>query len=118
MAAGFAREYGGDSIVVHSAGSEPADQVNAAAIEAMKEVGVDIAGATPQRWTNELLAEVDVVITMGCGDTCPVYPGKRYIEWTLDDPHGLPVEAVRPIRDTIEARVRDLLTELGVLRQD
>jgi protein-tyrosine-phosphatase len=92
--------------------------VNPAAVEAMLEVGIDIAGTTPQRWTTELLAEVDVVITMGCGDECPVYPGKRYVEWTLDDPRGLAVEAVRPIRDAIEARVRDLLTELRVLRQD
>ncbi len=118
MAAGFAREYGGDWVVVHSAGSEPADEVNAAAVEAMAEVGVDIASAVPQRWTTELLAEVDVVITMGCGDSCPIYPGKRYVEWTLDDPRGLAVEAVRPIRDTLEGRVRDLLTELGVPRQD
>ena len=118
MAAGFARVYGGDACAVYSAGSEPADSVNAAAVEAMTEVGIDITGAVPQRWSTELLAAVDVVITMGCGDSCPVYPGKRYIEWTLDDPRGLTVEAIRPIRDTIAARVRDLLTELDVSRQD
>ncbi len=114
MAAGFARAYGGDSLVVHSAGSEPAEHVNPSAVEAMAELGIDIVGATPQRWTTELLAEVDVIVTMGCGDSCPVYPGKRYIDWTLDDPRGLTVEAVRLIRDTIKGRIRDLLSELGV----
>lgn len=118
MAAGFAREYGGDRVVVHSAGSEPADRVNAAAIEAMAELRIDIASATPQRWTIDLLAEVDVIVTMGCGDSCPVYPGKRYLDWTLDDPRGLSVAAVRPIRDEIKTRVGNLLTELGVVGQD
>ncbi|MEQ1872455.1 MAG: arsenate reductase ArsC [Ilumatobacteraceae bacterium] len=118
MAAGFARALGGDALVVHSAGSEPAEQVNASAVAAMAELGIDIAAAVPQRWTTELLGQVDVIVTMGCGDTCPVYPGKRYLDWTLDDPRGLDVEAVRPIRDVIKARVVDLLTELGVPVQD
>ncbi len=112
MAAGFARALGGDAVVVYSAGSEPADQVNAAAIAAMAEVGIDIAGATPQRWTIEMLAQVDVIVTMGCGDECPVYPGKRYIDWALDDPRGLSVAAVRPIRDEIRRRVVDLLAQV------
>ncbi len=118
MAAGFARALGGDSIVVYSAGSEPAAHVNPAAIAAMAELGIDIAGAAPQRWTIELLAQVDVIVTMGCGDECPLYPGKRYLDWTLNDPRGLDVAAVRPIRDEINKRVGDLLTELGVPVQD
>ena len=118
MAAGFARALGGDALVVHSAGSEPAEQVNTSAVEAMAEQGIDITGAVPQRWTTELLAQVDVIVTMGCGDSCPVYPGKRYLDWTFDDPRGLDVEAVRPIRDVIKTRVVDLLTELGVPVQD
>lgn len=118
MAAGFARSLGGDGLVVHSAGSEPAEQVNPSAVAAMAELGIDIADAVPQRWTTELLGQVDVIVTMGCGDSCPVYPGKRYLDWTLDDPRGLSVAAVRPIRDEIKTRVVDLLTELGVAIQD
>ena len=118
MAAGFARALGGGGLVVHSAGSEPAEHVNASAVAAMAELGIDIAAAVPQRWTSELLAQVDVIVTMGCGDSCPVYPGKRYLDWTLDDPRGLDVEAVRPIRDVIRERVVDLLAELGVPVQD
>lgn len=114
MAAGFTRHLGGDRIHVYSGGSEPADQVNAAAVAAMAEEGIDIEANTPQRWTNDIVASVDVVVTMGCGDTCPVFPGVRYVDWELDDPAGKPVDAVRPVRDDIQARVRALLDELGV----
>ena len=118
MAAGFARALGGDAVIVHSAGSEPAEQVNTSAVAAMAELGIDITSATPQRWTTDLLAQVDVIVTMGCGDSCPVYPGKRYLDWALADPRGLSVAAVRPIRDEIRTRVVALLTELGVPVQD
>lgn len=114
MAAGFTRHLGGGGIDVYSGGSEPADQVNAAAVAAMAEEGIDIASNTPQRWTDDIVANVDVVVTMGCGDTCPVFPGVRYVDWELEDPAGKPVEAVRPVRDEIEARVRFLLDEFGV----
>ncbi len=111
MAAGFARALGGDAVVVYSAGSEPAKHVNPAAVAAMAELGIDIASATPQRWTTDMLSQVDVVVTMGCGDECPLYPGKRYLDWTLDDPRGLDVAAVRPIRDEIRKRVVALLAD-------
>jgi protein-tyrosine-phosphatase len=114
MAAGFARSLGGANLSVYSGGSEPAAQVNSAAVAAMAEVGIDIASAQPQRWSNDEVRAADVVVTMGCGDTCPVYPGTRYVDWELDDPAGKPVEAVRPVRDEIERRVRSLLAELGV----
>lgn len=114
MAAGFTRHVGGDGVIVYSGGSEPADQVNTAAVAAMAEKGIDIATQTPQRWTDEVVATVDVVVTMGCGDTCPVFPGVRYVDWELDDPAGKPIEQVRPVRDDIEARVSVLLDELGV----
>ena len=114
MAAGFARSLGGANLRVYSGGSEPAPHVNSAAVAAMAEVGIDIAGAQPQRWSNDEVRSADVVVTMGCGDTCPVYPGTRYVDWDLDDPAGKPVEAVRPVRDEIERRVRSLLAELGV----
>ena len=114
MAAGWLRHLAGDRVQVLSGGSAPAEQVNAAAVEAMREVGVDIADAHPKQWTDETLGAADVIVTMGCGDTCPVYPGKRYLDWQLDDPAGRSVEAVRPIRDDIERRVRGLLEELGV----
>lgn len=114
MAAGFARHLGGGRVAVLSGGSEPADHVNPAAVAAMEEVGVDISGRQPHRWTDDEVRAADVVVTMGCGDTCPVYPGKRYVDWELDDPAGKPVEAVRPVRDDIERRVRALLEELGV----
>lgn len=114
MAAGWMRHLGGDRIGVFSAGSEPADRINPVAVAAMAEVGIDIVGNVPQRWTEEMLAEVDVVITMGCGDECPYVPGTRYIDWELTDPHGQGIETVRPIRDEIESRVRGLLGELGV----
>ena len=98
---------------VLSAGSTPANEVNPAAVEAMAEVGIDIAGAQPQRWTDEQLTGTDVVVTMGCGDTCPVIPGTRYLDWPLEDPAGQGVEAVRPIRDQIEQLVRGLLDEIA-----
>ena len=115
MAAGWLRHLAGDRVDVLSGGSAPADSVNAAAVQSMREVGVDIAGEQPKPWTEESLERADVVVTMGCGDTCPVFPGKRYVDWELDDPAGRSVEQVRPIRDDIEGRVRGLLAELGVL---
>ena len=112
MAAGFAREVGAGRVEVFSGGSEPAAQVNPAAVEVMREVGIDIAGHTPQKFTDDLLHRVDVVVTMGCGDTCPYVPGKRYIDWPLDDPKGQPVDVVRRIRDDIRGRVESLVAEL------
>ena len=114
MAMGFFTHLAGDAAVAWSGGSEPADKVNPAAVEAMREVGVDISAEFPKPWTDEVVRAADVVVTMGCGDACPVYPGKRYRDWVLDDPAGLGVEAVRPIRDQIEQRVRGLLAELRV----
>jgi len=112
MAAGFAREIGAGRVDIYSGGSEPADTVNPVAVGAMAEVGIDIAGFTPQRFTDELLHKVDVVVTMGCGDTCPFIPGKRYVDWPLDDPKGRPIEEVRRIRDEIRSRVEDLVAQL------
>jgi arsenate reductase (thioredoxin) len=114
MAAGFLRHLAGDRIQVLSAGSEPADRINPSAVEAMSEKGIDITDQTPKPWTDETVGTADVIVTMGCGDTCPVLPGKRYLDWPLPDPAGQGVEAVRPIRDQIETRVLGLLTELGV----
>lgn len=114
MAAGFLRALGGGSVEVFSAGSEPAQSVNQAAVEAMAEVGIDIAGAVPRRWSDEMIRSVDVVVTMGCGDTCPVFPGTRYIDWEIDDPAGKDLGQVRPIRDELERRVRGLMSVLGV----
>lgn len=114
MAAGFLRHHGAGRVDVLSAGSRPADQVNPAAVAAMRERAIDISGQIPQRWTDEELQAVDLVITMGCGDECPYHPGTRYEDWELADPAGLAVDAVRPIRDEIEARVLDLLERLGV----
>ena len=114
MAAGFTRHIGGTAVNVYSAGSEPAETVNPAAVAAMAERGIDITGAEPQRWTDDMVSSVDVVVTMGCGDTCPVFPGVRYVDWELDDPAGKPVDEVRPVRDDIERRVRGLLAELEV----
>jgi len=114
MAAGWAQALGGDAVTVLSAGSEPASHVNPAAVEAMAEVGVGITDRVPQRWTEEQLGATDVVVTMGCGDSCPYVPGTRYVDWPLPDPAGKGVDAVRPIRDEIERRVRGLLDELGV----
>jgi arsenate reductase (thioredoxin) len=112
MAAGWLRHLAGNAVEVRSAGSEPADQINPAAVAAMREVGIDITGHTPTRLTWDAAEASDVVVTMGCGDACPVFPGKRYEDWKLDDPAGLDVDAVRPIRDEIEQRVRALLDDL------
>jgi arsenate reductase (thioredoxin) len=113
MAAGWLRHLAGDAVEVRSAGSIPGDRINPAAVEAMAEVGIDIADQQPKLLTTEAVEVSDVVITMGCGDTCPVFPGTRYLDWNLDDPAGRGVEAVRPIRDEIEVRVRRLLVELS-----
>ena len=114
MAMGFFQYYAGDRAVGWSGGSEPSSQVNPAAIAAMAEVGIDITSEFPKPWTDEIVRAADVVITMGCGDACPIFPGKRYEDWELDDPAGLGLEAVRPIRDEIEARVQALLADLNV----
>jgi protein-tyrosine-phosphatase len=114
MAAGWLRHLAGDEVEVYSGGSEPSSDVNPAAIEAMAEAGVDIAGEFPRPWTDEVVRAADVVITMGCGDACPVYPGKRYEDWELTDPAGQPLEVVRQVRDDIEQRVRRLMAELEV----
>jgi arsenate reductase len=116
MAAGWFSHLAGDGARALSGGSEPAATVNPVAVRVMREVGIDITGEAPRRWTDEVVQAADVVVTMGCGDACPVYPGKRYEDWELEDPAGLGVEAVRPIRDEIERRVRALLDELGVAR--
>ena len=112
MAAAFLSHLSGGAVEVRSAGSAPADQLNQAAVQAMAEVGIDIAAETPKILTDQAVRDSDVVITMGCGDTCPVFPGKRYLDWQLDDPAGRGLDAVRPIRDEIDRRVRALLTEL------
>ena len=112
MAAGFLQHLGQGRIEVLSAGSQPADSVNPAAVAAMAEVGIDIAGEQPKVLTDSAVVTADVVITMGCGDECPFYPGKRYEDWVLDDPAGQGVEAVRPIRDEIKARVEALIESL------
>ncbi len=112
MAAGYLQHLAGDRVTVLSAGSEPADQINPVAIQAMAEEGIDIAGERPKVLTDDAVQESDVVITMGCGDTCPFYPGKRYEDWVLDDPAGQGIDAVRPIRDAIRARVEALVAEL------
>jgi len=114
IALGWFNHFAGENAIGWSGGSEPVGEVNPAAIEAMAEVGIDIAKEYSKPWTAEIVQAADVVITMGCGDACPIYPGKRYEDWDLDDPAGLGVEAVRPIRDDIERRVRGLLDELGV----
>ena len=112
MAAGWARKLGADRVDVFSGGSEPADHVNNAAVEAMAEVGINISGEIPQPWADEIVRAADVIVTMGCGDACPLYPGKRYLDWELDDPSGKSLEEVRPIRDELETRIRGLLAEL------
>ena len=112
MAAGWLRNLAGDAVEVRSAGSLPGDQVNPAAIQAMAEVGIDISDQRPKVLTTDAVEASDVVITMGCGDACPIFPGKRYLDWELEDPAGKGVESVRPIRDDIEGRVRALLAEL------
>jgi len=112
MAAGWMRHLAAERVGVFSAGSAPADHINPIAVEAMAEVGIDIVGNIPQTWTEAMLEDVDIVVTMGCGDECPYVPGTRYIDWELTDPHGQGIETVRPIRDEIEQRVRALLEEL------
>ncbi|WP_369241983.1 arsenate reductase ArsC [Streptomyces sp. R21] len=114
MGAAFLTHLAGDRVEVRSAGSAPADTVNPAVVEAMAELGIDISTAVPKVLTTEAVQSSDVVITMGCGDACPVFPGKRYLDWQLDDPAGQGVDAVRPIRGEIEQRVRGLLAELGI----
>ena len=114
MAAGWLRHLAGDAVDVRSAGSEPADQINPVAVAAMREVGIDIVGNVPRKLDWDTAQGADVIVTMGCGDTGPVFPGKRYEDWELDDPAGRDIDAVRPIRDEIERRVRALLDELGV----
>lgn len=117
MAAGFLRDLSGGTVEVLSAGSEPKDEINPVAIAAMAEVGIDIADETPKILTTDAVKESDVVVTMGCGDACPVFPGKRYEDWELTDPAGRPIEEVRPIRDEIRRRVEVLLGELSAARR-
>jgi protein-tyrosine-phosphatase len=114
MALGYFNRLAGEEAVAWSGGSEPGHEVNPSAIQAMAEVGIDITGEFPKPWTDEIVRAADVVITMGCGDACPIFPGKRYQNWDLADPAGQTVDAVRPIRDEIEQRVRRLLADLGV----
>jgi arsenate reductase len=112
MAAGFLRHLAGDRIEVRSAGSAPVDHINPVAAEAMKEAGIDISAGAPELLTADAVQASDVCVTMGCGDACPVFPGKRYLDWQLDDPAGQPLEAVRLVRDEIERRVRGLINDL------
>ena len=118
MALGWFTTLAGDRAIAFSGGSEPADTVNPAAIAAMAEVGIDIAHAQPRRWTDTDLQRADVVVTMGCGDTCPYVPGTRYEDWPVNDPAGLDLADVRPIRDDIRRRVHDLLNELDVVPRE
>ncbi len=113
MAAALLAHYGGNGVVVHSAGSDPGEALNPAVVAAMAEVGIDITAEQPKRWSDHMVQRSDVIVTMGCGDACPVFPGKRYVDWELPDPAGKSVEEVRPIRDAIDARVRALLAELA-----
>ncbi|HJO80319.1 MAG: arsenate reductase ArsC [Acidimicrobiales bacterium] len=114
MAAGWLRHLGSGLVRVHSAGSEPAESVNPIAVEAMAEVGIDISGMEPSHWTEEMLDDADVVISMGCGDACPVYQGKRYLDWPIPDPAGQDLKMVRHVRDQVHGHVRWLLAELGI----
>lgn len=114
MAAGWMRHLGEGRVDVFSGGSEPAEMINQAAVAAMSERGIDIGGEQPRPWSDEIVRSADVIVTMGCGDTCPFYPGKRYLDWQVEDPAGKTVEEVRPIRDDLEMRVRGLLSELGI----
>jgi arsenate reductase len=115
VAAAFTAHLGQDRVSVMSAGSTPASEVNAVAVQAMEELGIDMSAEFPKPVTDEVVHAADIIITMGCGDACPVYPGKRYLDWEVTDPAGQPIEVVRAIRDDIHCRVEDLLTELGVL---
>lgn len=114
MAMGFFKHLAGDQARVYSGGSEPADELNPVAIAAMAEKGINIAAEKPKQWTMDMIEAVDVVITMGCGDSCPILSGRRYEEWVLPDPAGQPLDAIRTIRDEIEQRVQALLGQLGV----
>jgi len=114
MALGFFTHLAGDQVVAWSGGSEPGNEINPAAVEAMSEVGIDITDEFPKPWTDEIVQAADVIITMGCGDACPIFPGKRYEDWAVPDPAGQSLEAVRPIRDDIEERVRRLLYQLHI----
>ena len=114
MALGFFSHFAGEDAVAWSGGSEPGDAINPSAVAVMAEVGIDITGEFPKPWTDEIVQAADVVITMGCGDACPIFPGKRYENWDLPDPEGQDVDAVRPIRDDLEERIRRLLAELHV----
>lgn len=112
MAAAFARHLAGERAVIYSAGSDPGESLNAAVVDAMREVGLDISSESPQKLTDEMGRRADVIVTMGCGDSCPVYPGKRYVDWELEDPRGRDIESVRVIRDDIQGRVAGLIEEL------
>jgi len=112
IAAGWLRYLAGDTVEVRSAGSEPADQINPVAVEAMHEVGIDITAEQPKKLAYATVRESDVIVTMGCGDACPVFPGKRYEDWQLTDPAGQPIEVVRRVRDEIRARVEELIVDL------
>jgi len=112
MAAGFMRVLSDGAVDVFSGGSEPGDAVNPSAVAAMDEIGIDISDAVPRPWTDDIVKQADVVVTMGCGDACPYFPGTRYEDWVIEDPHGQGVESVRPIRDEIKGRVEGLLAEL------
>jgi protein-tyrosine-phosphatase len=114
MSAGWARHLGGDRLLVFSGGSAPAEVINPRAVEAMREIGIDISGAFPVSFTDEIVQASDVVVTMGCGDACPYFPNKRYEDWELADPHDAPIEEVRVVRDEIGRRVERLLIEMGV----
>jgi arsenate reductase (thioredoxin) len=114
MALGWLTHIGGDRVVGYSGGSEPASEINPVAIAAMAEVGIDISAEFPKPWTDDIVRSTDVVVLMGCGDACPVYPGKRYVEWTLDDPAGQDLDAVRHVRDNVRAHVEQLLIELNI----
>lgn len=114
MALGYFTHYAGDNAVAWSGGSEPGNEINPAAIAAMAEVGIDITGEYPKPWTDEIVQAADVVVTMGCGDACPIFPGKRYENWELPDPAGQGLDAVRPIRDQIDQRIHRLMAELNV----
>jgi protein-tyrosine-phosphatase len=115
MAAAFARQLGADRVVIHSAGSAPGETLNPAVVAAMDEVGIDISAESPKKLTDQMARDADVIVTMGCGDECPFYPGKRYDDWELPDPAGQPIDVVRGVRDDIRRRVSELLAELGVL---
>lgn len=117
MAAGFLNHLGGDRIEVRSAGSVPGDRVNPAAVEAMREIGIDISDQRPKVLTTEVVQASDYVITMGCGDACPIFPGKKYLDWALEDPAGQGVEAVRPIRDEIKVLIEGLIAEIDAKQE-